>query len=303
MIFESYFRGGSISFDRAAQVEPSADAELGQVSGILASGGEASDGHILNVRGGETRSGLPLLWMHWSDEPLGTWSTFEVLRGDQAADDRLRAHGSIELEAGAGAKLEARQDVAAMVAAHRITGLSLRWDAEEKDVKRRTNLPSDHPAYVDPDDRNAGRRRWGLYFEKWRAIEGSIVTTPSDQEALVGRAEGAEDVFVRDFYRATLDRLSLLGEDPLAAVQGVREVLEGLELGIRGELAELRAMLQASGGRPSAVETPRAGLPAAPSSGSSELLDLRAEIQAELARFVETFREAAQAELRSVFGR
>lgn len=176
----------------------SVDAEAGEFSAILATSGEASDGHILNVRGIETPDGLPMQIDH-SMSALGTLGS---LRGFEIASqrgqpDELRTRGKIRLT-GDGAQLALRRDVLDAIDAGDINAMSLRWEGVE--VSDRTALPKDHPAHVPRNDPDP-RKRYGLYFEQSRALEGSLVAIPADRGALIQRSEDREDSILRDFWR------------------------------------------------------------------------------------------------------
>jgi hypothetical protein len=175
-------------------------AETGQVSGILATSGEASDGHILNVAGGTTKRGEPLLFMHDTyDGNLGSWTGFEN------DGEKLRGSAQIEMD-GIGAKADWRKDTAHMVEKKHIRGFSLRW-AETKPPIRRVDLSKDHPAFIDAEKERDFSKLYGLYFEKWRMLEGSIVTLPSDTGALIGRMRDAK-AGAREHWRKVLDRMA-----------------------------------------------------------------------------------------------
>jgi len=76
--------------------------------------------------------------------------------------------------------------------------VSIRWDGAR--ATARINLPGDHPFYVDPETVGDDARKWGLYFEEWRALEGSVVSVGADPAALIGRSQetkGAVSAFWR----------------------------------------------------------------------------------------------------------
>ena len=208
-----------MSYERtAASMERAEGQGPESVSGILASDGEASDTHILDIDGGELGEGPPMLFGHddfSGSRNLGSWNRFDrIAKGTGRA---IRAHGTIAL-GGDGAGKAWRNDVAYMVNEGHITGLSIRWDPIDDPV-RRTSLPSDHPAHVGHKDKRGN----GLFFPRWSMLEGSVVTLPSDQSAVIGRmAETNPEV--RAFYRAALN-------DALAADVGPSAELVGVALG------------------------------------------------------------------------
>jgi hypothetical protein len=203
-------------------------SKTGQVSGILATSGEASDGHILNVGGGKLKRGSPLLFNHDAiDGNLGSWVDFD------ATGDVIRGTAQIELD-GIGEKAAWRNDVAFMVDQGHIPGFSIRWK-ETKTPTRRVDLAKDHPAYVDAEREQDFNKLYGLYFDRWQMLEGSIVTLPSDQGALIGRMRDAKTdarthwtrVLERmagkaepdDLSRTILDSFNEIGLDELQSVE------------------------------------------------------------------------------------
>ena len=191
-----------MSYQRPGELERSRHAQRGDIAGILASDGEAGDGHILNLDGGELTEGSPMLFGHddYSGERnLGVWNRFE--RFPYKGGAAIRAHGQIKL-GGEGAKKEWRNDMAYMIGEKAVGGLSIRWDPIDEPI-RRTSLPADHKAYV--DHRKAkGPGRNGLFFPRWSMLEGSVVTLGADTEAMIGRmAESEGDL--RQFWRDTIN--------------------------------------------------------------------------------------------------
>ena len=190
-----YERSQSGSIERAS----SKTGSTGIVQGILATDGEASDGHILAIEGGEFRSGAPLLFGHDDrDGNLGSWSDFNPSGGV------LRGRAQIEL-GGAGARAEWRADVAHMIENGHIGAFSIRWDPIGEPTSR-TALSPDHPAYVDPDRETEFRKLYGFHFDKWRMLEGSVVTLPADQAALIGRARSGDGS--ADYWNRVLARMA-----------------------------------------------------------------------------------------------
>lgn len=180
-------------------------AEAGVHSGLLASDGEASDAHILNIPGGEIPESPPLLFGHddfTGTGNLGSWRSFKKSsNGKKLGDGKLRGDFGIELS-GKGSQLDWRADVDHMIGKGHIQGLSIRWEEVDEPV-RRINLPSDHIAFIDPKEAT-GRQEWGLFFDKWRMLEGSVVTLGADPSALIGRMNESEGD-VRSYWRRTVN--------------------------------------------------------------------------------------------------
>ncbi len=180
-------------------------AEAGVHSGLLATDGEASDAHILNIPRMELPESPPLLFGHddfTGTGNLGSWRSFEKSSdGKKLGDGKLRGVMEFELD-GHGSQLDWRMDVDHMVVKRRIQGLSIRWEEVDEPV-RRINLPSDHIAFIDPK-KATGRQEWGLYFETSRMLEGSVVTLGADPAALIGRMNESEGD-VRAIWRRTIN--------------------------------------------------------------------------------------------------
>lgn len=175
----------------------SIDLESGEFAMTLATEGEASDGDILSIRGGETPPRVPLLNSHFNhpNEVLGTVDRFKKHLDEQPK--RLRARGTIELD-GEGPVADVRRDLAFMISKGHVDSVSIRWEPIE--FVRRINLPSNHEFFVDAETETSMMKRWGRFYKKWRALEGSVVALPADKLALIGRAEETEGA-VRTFWQ------------------------------------------------------------------------------------------------------
>lgn len=164
---------------RLARIEDS--SEDGSFRMVLATSGEASDGHILDIAGGIVPERMPLLLSHQNDPRSQIGSVTDAKR-DRGT---LRARGSIEL-GGDGAQAEIRRDVFHMIRAGHIGAVSLRWDPIK--TVSRSELPASHPARVRKDEADQ-RKRFGLYFQAWRALEASVVAIGADPAAVIGRSQ------------------------------------------------------------------------------------------------------------------
>jgi hypothetical protein len=186
-------------------------SEDGSFSMTLATEAEASDGHILSIRGGQIPEHMPLLVSHWND-PSGTAGSITSPLKD--SPPRLRAIGQVELE-GEGAPAEIRRDLAHMIRQGHVGAVSVRWDDVPGKSIRRVNLPGDHPFFVDAEKETDPRKRFGIYFEEWRALEGSVVAVGADPQALIGRAletEGDVQTFWRNMATDLDPRAEQIGE-------------------------------------------------------------------------------------------
>ncbi len=175
------------------------DLETGAFSMTLATEGEASDGHILSIKGGQIPERMPMLLSHWNDPTAAVGSVVDPKKHTKDSPPRLTATGQIEM-GGEGMPAEVRRDVALMIDKGHINAVSIRWDEIPGKSIRRINLPSNHKYFVDAAEEK-GPARWGMFFEEWRAMEGSIVALGADPGALIGRAKETTGE-VAAFWRA-----------------------------------------------------------------------------------------------------
>jgi len=187
------------SFARLLRVQ-GIDADAGTFGMTLATSGETSDGHILHIEGGEIPDTLPLVIAHSSSprEIVGSITRFRRHLSEYPA--RISGVATIELE-GDGDAASIRRDLMHMIARGHVRSVSLRGEVEPKDAILRADLPSDHPAHINPMKESHPARRFGKYFKRWRALEGSIVAVGADPLALIGRANETTDP-VASFWRA-----------------------------------------------------------------------------------------------------
>lgn len=192
---------------------------------VLASSGEASDGHILSIRGGTVPEQMPLLISHENDPRSHLGSIVDAKKSTDGGLEVLRATGVIEM-GGSGAVADVRRDVAHMIASGHLRGVSISW--EPTAFVERTSLSADHPAYVSPNDPDL-RKRWGLFVSKWRALEGSVVSVGADPAALIGRSnETTGDVAA--FWRSMAIATSESGRSvPIEEHEAVRAALAAAE--------------------------------------------------------------------------
>ena len=162
----------------------------------LASEGEASDGDILSMKGGQIPERMPLLLSHWNDPTAIAGSVTNPSKELKHTPPRLRATGQIEMS-GEGTLAEIRRDVAMMINKHG-GAVSIRWDEVDGGDPpiRRVNLASDHPYFVDAEKEKSWRKRSGYFWPSWKGLEGSIVALGADSSATIdGRlyAQRAEE--------------------------------------------------------------------------------------------------------------
>ena len=229
--------------ERIARVE-GIDETTGVFSMTLATEGEASDGHILSIKGGQIPERMPLLISHYNEPTSQAGSITEPKKALKDSPPCLRAVGRIEMS-GEGPSAEIRRDLAHMIARGHVNAMSIRWDEVPGKTIRRVNLPSEHPHYVD-SERADGPERWGCFFEEWVAREGSIVALGADKGALIGRAEETEGE-VSTFWRAMASDLeSPPDEDVVIALEldePTEEAKQAAALAaLRADLAQCRDM-------------------------------------------------------------
>lgn len=186
-------------FERILRVaEP--DEEAGTFAMILATEGEAADGHILEIGGGSVPARMPLLVNHENSPKETIGSILNPRKHLTDAPPTLTATGRVEMH-GEGGPAEVRRDLMLMISRGHVNSISLRWIPDAQHAIRRTELPKDHPHHVD-GEKDVSAKRYGYLFRRWRAVEGSVVAVGSDPAALILRAEEtAEPVssFLRSF--------------------------------------------------------------------------------------------------------
>ncbi len=186
-------------YERLARIDPDVGAS-GEFQMTLASEGEASDGDILSIKGGKIPEQMPLLSSHFNEPTHQLGSITGARKHLNTSPPTLSALGQIEM-GGDGPSADIRRDLAFMIAQGHVNGVSIRWDVVPGKFTRRVNLPSDHKHFV--DDTETGPARFGVFFEEWRGLEGSVVSLGADPKALIGRADDTTTPeHVAQFWRA-----------------------------------------------------------------------------------------------------
>lgn len=190
--------------ERKSTIDSRIDTDTGEFDMVMATEGEASDGHIISMRGLQYPAELPLQLDH-ARSALATLGTVTNIRRSKVDGvDAMRGVGRIRLT-GEGDQLEARRDLVDAISRGDVRGTSLTWDSIKH--RERRDLPRSHVAYVGRDEKDP-RKRFGIFFDESRAVEQSIVAIPSDREALIGRGENAPNEFSRKMWDSLVDRLS-----------------------------------------------------------------------------------------------
>lgn len=214
-------------YKRSIEIERAqVDSTSGEFRAVVFTNGEASDGHILDMRGGQLADDMPLFVGHFADpiDQLGT------LYPDARSESEIVYRGVIET-GGEGAMADIRRDLLLKMSNGHVKRMSGRWDAEPEHVRRRSDLAKDHFAYA--GDGASPVQRAGSFFEQWRAVEGSIVGLGADPAATMRWAreassepverfwqQHARDAAVTDFERST-ETLVAAGLTPLEIVSSI----------------------------------------------------------------------------------
>lgn len=198
-----YSRSGAERHGRAAAIDHRIDTDTGEFEMIMATEGEASDGHILSVKGGQMPPEMPLQLDHSPRALANLGTVSNIRRGTKGGIAVWRGVGQIRLT-GEGEALEARRDLVDAIDKQAVNSVSLTWEADAATERR--ELPRSHPAHVSRDEKDP-RKRFGLFFESWRGIEQSIVGVPADRQAIIGRADAAENDVTREMWQSIASRL------------------------------------------------------------------------------------------------
>ena len=179
------------------------DLDTGQFPVTLFTNGEASDGHIVDIRGLAVADRVPMFRNHEADPAtqLGSLvNPHKTGKTTRLGGGSLRMDGVIAME-GDGQPADIRRDVALMISRGDITGMSGRWDPIG-DPKARSALPETHYAF----QKDMGGYYAPMFFERARVLEGSIVGIGADSAALIGRSgDTSLPAHVRDFYCALVN--------------------------------------------------------------------------------------------------
>ena len=219
------------TWTRFAIERESVGSKLGEFRAILATNGEASDGHILSIAGMQVPESMPMLFRHESTAEIPTLGRItEPSKSRDGGDEFLRVTGSFDLEGDDGDPLLAiRRGFASLVQQGSLDAMSVRWDPVFGKFVPRSSLDEDHFAFAERDGPNA----FGMFFEESIAREGSIVAIGSDAGALMGRSEAATSDVERIAFALLAGEL-----EPEAATQGLDPKYAPLIEAMRGVVVE-----------------------------------------------------------------
>lgn len=163
--------------------------QTGEFPMLLATEGEAADGHICGVSGARALpDSIAMLWNHESTEMIPSLGKIHSIRHDTVDGiAALRATGMFRLD-GTGPLADIRRDYAHLVNNGDLQAVSMYWSGR---VKTRRSLGAGHKFY--------GER--GLYWPEPVPKEGSICAIGIDHRALIGRSEAADNEATRIYWR------------------------------------------------------------------------------------------------------
>jgi hypothetical protein len=174
------------------------DLKSGRFPVTLFTNGEASDGHIIDVRGLTVPDRVPMFVNHDADPTRRMGGLVEgkkVGKSTRLGGSSLKMVGVLDVD-GDSAAADIRRDVAQGIAVGDITAMSGRWDPIGDPTPRAT-LPKNHYAFSDV----SGGFQTPMFFQAATVLEGSIVGVGADAAALIGRAQDVgRPQHVRDFY-------------------------------------------------------------------------------------------------------
>jgi hypothetical protein len=215
----------------------------GSFPATLFSEAEASDGHILSVKGGTIPRQMPMFVNHYPSPREQLGSIFEPRKVLDETPKRITIRGQIEL-GGESAMADIRRDVHYMMQQGHVSRMSGRWSAERSDTVYRTELPPSHEFYVSPEDKT--RKRWGMLFKRWTGDEGSVVGLNADPKAVVGRSQDSElPEHVRSFWRAFGE---VQDEETVAELETIFALIGDFSNDAREKGAELADIINAING-------------------------------------------------------
>ena len=217
--------GQAVRVARECRIDARIDTDSGEFDMVMATEGEASDGHIISIAGLDFPDSIPLQLDH-SRSVLANLGTVSRMRRDRVDGvPALRGVGQIRLT-GEGEALEARRDLVDAISSGHVRGTSLTWDSVRH--RERRDLPKDHPARVGPKESDF-KKKYGLFFEKSRTIEQSIVGIPADREALIGRSSEATAEISRSMWDGMIERIDGTESRESEIIRALEESVERLE--------------------------------------------------------------------------
>lgn len=184
------------------------DLATGEFPARVATNGEASDRHILDIATLIVPASVPMFVNH-DPSPVSRMGQLNSPRTSgktmKLGGATLHMRGRIDME-GDSAAADIRRDVAQGIHVGDITAMSTRWGDDFEGVAR-SSLAKHHFAYRE----DLGGWNTPLFIKAATILENSIVGLGADQAALIGRSQDVNRApHVREFYAmlAQGDRLS-----------------------------------------------------------------------------------------------
>lgn len=178
---------------------------FGVFRAILATGGEASDSHILSIKGMSVPDSMPMLFRHNSTVEIPTLGRIvSPVKSGSESTAVLRVTGKFDLEGeDTDPLLAIRRGFASLVQQETLDAMSVRWDPVFGKFVPRTSLQKSHFAFAEPEGPNS----FGMFFEESKAREGSIVAIGADPDALMGRARKSQSIFEEAYWTVLAGRI------------------------------------------------------------------------------------------------
>lgn len=220
-----YTRSFQLGFGRTDLI----DMETGVFPVVAATNGDASDKHILHVKGHQTGPVTPMFFNHDADPTRSAGQlTNPKVSGKSSVLGGASLHFSARLpQDGDGIMPDIRRDVARGIGDGDIRAMSIRWDDHpDKPPVLRSSLKPNHYAHTKAGE---GGFYEPMFFERFVTLEVSIVGVGSDSAALIGRSRDVgSPQHVRDFYRVLVEGNPVSRDDALSHLFEQSSTIEGL---------------------------------------------------------------------------
>ncbi len=202
------------------------DLETGRFPLTLFTNGEASDGHIVDIRGLEVPEHMTMFANHYPspvERMGGLIEPHKVGKQTRLGGGSLKMTGVIDMQ-GDGMWPDIRRDVAHGISVGDVKAMSGSWDPIESTP--RASLPKNHYAYSDVE----GGWSTPMFYSKSKALEGSIVGLGADTAALAGRSQDLhKPQHVREFWDVLVNGDPISRDRALEALYVDAAQVEGWE--------------------------------------------------------------------------
>lgn len=203
------------------------DLDTGEFPARVATNGEATDGHILDVQSMVVGERVPMFINH-DASPVSRMGSLSDARksgkSQRLGGATLHMRGRIDMQ-GDSAAADIRRDVAQGIHVGDITAMSARWD-EAFDGTPRSQLAKSHFAFRE----DLGGWNTPLFIRNATIIENSIVGLGADKAALVGRSQDLNRApHVRAFYAMLVNGDTMSREQALTCLYEEASRIDELE--------------------------------------------------------------------------